>query len=82
MLVEGGLLAVGGSDSGAAAWVSRSGATWRAVTLPPELKKAGANLASAASRNGRAVLVGSIPAGNGSDQAGAIWVGPAGLLAP
>jgi hypothetical protein len=77
----GGLLAVGGNGTGAAAWVSSNGASWRPLSLPPALAVDGASVGAVAVRDGRAILVGTVPAGI-DNAASSIWTGSADLLAP
>ena len=82
--VDGGLVAIGGDERGAAAWVSSDGITWRPLPLPPEAVASGAGttLTGVAVADGRAYLVGQMVAA-GSDRAiGALWTGPATLLRP
>ncbi len=82
--VEGGLVAHGGDAAGPKAWVSADGVTWRPLALPPEAiaSGAGANLTGVAVADGRAYLVGQIVAPAGDRGIGALWTGPASLLAP
>lgn len=77
----GGLLAVGGNGPGARAWVSRDGTSWRALALPAALSVDGASVNSVAIRGGRALLIGTVPAGIDAP-ASSIWTGSAELLAP
>jgi hypothetical protein len=76
-----GLLAVGGVDTAAMAWVSADGVRWRRLVLPDVLGAPSASVQAVAIRDGRAILLGSIlnSAGN---PVSAIWVGPAELVAP
>ena len=82
--VEGGLVALGGDDAGPSAWASADGVTWRAVARPGEVVAAGsgATLTGAAVEAGRAFLVGQVPTASGDRAIGALWDGPATLLAP
>jgi hypothetical protein len=76
-----GLLAVGGVDAGALAWVSADGVRWRRLVLPDVLGAKDASVQAVAVRGDRAILLGSIlnAAGN---PVSAIWIGPAELVAP
>jgi hypothetical protein len=78
---SGGLLATGGNGSGAAAWVSGDGVSWRALALPAALAVDGASVDGVAARDGRALLIGTIPGGT-DNPASSIWTGSADLLAP
>jgi hypothetical protein len=80
-----GLVALGGDQSGAKAWTSGDGITWRPLDLPAEVTAGGPNAAlnGAAIVDGRAYLVGQVANSDGTDGAvGALWSGPATLLAP
>jgi hypothetical protein len=74
------LVAFGGNPAMALMWASRDGTSWRSVDLPSELTRPGAAVSGAAIRGGRAILVGSDPTGGSA--IGAIWQGPADILAP
>jgi hypothetical protein len=76
-----GLLAVGGVDTAAMAWVSADGVRWRRLVLPDVLSALNASVQAVAIRDERAILLGSIlnAAGN---PVSAIWIGPAELVAP
>jgi hypothetical protein len=76
-----GLLAVGGVDTAAMAWVSSDGVRWRRLVLPDVLGAPNASVQAVAIRDERAILLGSIlnPAGN---PVSAVWVGPADLVSP
>jgi hypothetical protein len=78
---DGGLLATGGNGPGAEAWVSLDGASWRPLELPKALAVNGASVGGVAVRDGRAVLIGAIPA-EINNPTSSIWTGPAELLAP
>lgn len=82
--VDGGLVALGGAAAGPKAWLSADGVTWRPLALPQEAvaSGAGANLTGVAVADGRAYLVGQIVAPAGDRGIGALWTGPASLLAP
>ena len=83
--VGDGLVALGGDQSGAKAWTSADGVTWRPLDLPAEAKDSGADAAlnGAAIVGGRAYLVGQIAKSGGAGGAtGALWSGPASLLTP
>jgi hypothetical protein len=79
------LVALGGDQTGAKAWVSADGVSWRALTLPTEVTEGGTDSAlnGAAIVDGRAYLVGQVP-GDGANggAVGAMWTGPAALLEP
>ena len=76
------LIALGSAeDKPQRAWSSADGSSWSAVELPGEVTP-GATVRAIAIANGIAVLVGQIEAPDGSIMVGAIWTGPAGLLAP
>jgi hypothetical protein len=77
--VDGGLVALGGGESGPRAWASIDGTTWRTVELPAAID-ASTSLSGALVANGRAFLGGQTTI-NGQ-AAGVIWSGPASLLAP
>jgi hypothetical protein len=83
--VGDGLVALGGDQSGAKAWTSADGVTWRPLELPAEVTDSGpeAALNGAAIVDGRAYLVGQA-AGSGAagGAVGALWTGPASLLTP
>lgn len=82
--VDGGLVAIGGSEGGPAAWLSSDGVAWRPLTLPPEAIAGGpgATLTGVAVADGRAYLVGQVVAPAGDRAIGALWTGPATLLKP
>ena len=82
--VDGGVAALGGDAAGPKAWISADGVTWRPLALPQEAvaSGAGANLTGVAVADGRAYLVGQIMAPAGDRGIGALWTGPASLLAP
>ena len=74
------VVAVGSRDDGIAdLWASRDGSTWGLVDLPGGLVP-GSSLVDVAVRGEAAVLVGQVPAPDGSVVVGAIWEGPASLL--
>ena len=83
--VGDGLVAFGGDQTGAKAWTSADGVTWRPLELPAEATDSGpdAALNGAAIVDGRAYLVGQV-AGSGAagGAVGALWSGPASLLTP
>lgn len=68
--VDGGLVALGGDDTGARAWASIDGETWRTVAVPADA----ATLTGAAVFDGRAWLSGQAQAGDVA--AAAAWVAP------
>jgi hypothetical protein len=79
------LVALGGDQTGAKAWVSADGISWRALTLPTEVTEGGTDAAlnGAAIVDGRAYLVGQVPGDGANGGAiGAVWSGPAALLEP
>ena len=78
---DGGLLATGGNGSGAMAWVSDDGASWRKLALPRALQVDGASVGGVAVRAGRAILIGAVSAGI-DNAVSSIWTGSAELLAP
>jgi hypothetical protein len=81
-VVDGHLVALGGTDDGLPeAWTSTDGAKWRSVVLP-EQALTGSAFTGVAVIGGTAVLVGQRDALNGTGAVGAIWTGPASLLAP
>ena len=80
-VVNDHLVALGGTEAGVPeAWTSADGSDWKPVSLPEEAGP-GTSL-TAVTAGGRAVLVGQVEAANGAGAIGAIWTGPAGLLAP
>jgi hypothetical protein len=80
---DGGLVALGADPRGPAAWASSDGAMWRPIELPAEATAGGpsANLISVAVVSGRAYLTGQLEDAAGRT-VGALWTGPASLLAP
>ncbi len=85
--VGDGLVALGGDQSGAKAWISADGVTWRPLELPAEVTASGpdAALNGAAVLDGRAYLVGQMARTDGGTSGGAVgamWSGPASLLTP
>ena len=76
--VKGRLVALGGGSAGPRIWASADGTSWRAVELPSGLATT-TSLTSAIVANDRAVLSGQTTI-NGK-AVGAIWIGPASLLA-
>jgi hypothetical protein len=81
-VVDGHLVALGGTENGLPeAWTSADGAQWRPVVLPDQALT-GSAFTSVAVIGGTAVLVGQMEAPNGAGAIGAIWTGPASLLAP
>ena len=80
--LDGHLLALGSDDDGLPlAFASGDGTKWVPIPLPAEAG-AGTTLNGVAVRNGVAVLVGQVPALDGSGAVGAVWTGPAALLEP
>jgi hypothetical protein len=77
--VPGGLVALGGDDTGPTMFVSPDGLAWRRVVLPETAR--GGYVTDVAVGNGRAVMVGGAIGANG-ETSSAAWVGPAELLAP
>jgi len=77
--VRGGLVALGGGPAGPRIWASADGTSWRAVELPSDVAPQ-TSLTAALVANDRAVLSGR--ATIGGKEVGAIWIGPASLLAP
>jgi hypothetical protein len=82
--VGGSLIALGGDRDGPAMWASADGASWRPLALPAEAKASGssATLTGVAVADGHAYLVGQVKAPTGARAIGAMWTGPASLLAP
>jgi hypothetical protein len=81
-VVDGHLVALGGTDDGLPElWASTDGAQWMSVVLP-EQALTGSAFSGVAVIGGTAVLVGQRDALNGTGAVGAIWTGPASLLAP
>jgi hypothetical protein len=81
-VIDGHLVALGGTEAGVPeAWTSADGSEWQPVSLPAEAR-AGASLAGVAVVDGTVVLVGQIEAPSGVGAQGAIWTGPANLVAP
>jgi hypothetical protein len=77
--VDGGLVAVGGGETGPALWASKDGTTWRPAMLPSG-SGAGTAFTSATIIGGGAVLTGQMTVDG--QARGVIWSGPASLLAP
>jgi hypothetical protein len=77
--VDGGLVALGGSATGPAVWVSIDGTSWRSVELPPGTDPT-TTFSSALISGGRALLTGQASVEGHS--VGVIWVGSATLLTP
>ena len=84
--VGDGLVALGGGDTGPAAWISADGISWRPLALPAEATESGVDgaLNGAAIVDGRAYLVGQVAdqGGAATGAHGALWSGPAELLQP
>ena len=82
--VGGSLVALGGDRDGPAISVSTDGATWHPLALPAEATANGssATLTGVAVADGHAYLVGQVKAPTGAGAIGALWTGPASLLAP
>ena len=82
--VDGGLVALGGDERGPSAWASADGVAWRAVALPADVDASGTGvtLTGAAVEAGRAFLVGQVVMPGAERAIGALWAGPAALLAP
>jgi hypothetical protein len=81
-VVDGHLVALGGNETGMPeAWTSTDGSDWSPLSLPGEAQS-GTTFSGVAVIGGSAVLVGQIEATNGPGAIGAIWSGPAALLAP
>jgi hypothetical protein len=71
------IVAIGSRDDGSIDLrASRDGSSWIPVDLPVGLE-AGSSLVDVAVRAGTAVLVGQVPAPDGTVAVGAIWTGPA-----
>jgi hypothetical protein len=80
-VVDDHLVALGSSDNKPQrAWSSADGSSWTAIDLPDEVAR-GATIGGMAASNGIAVLTGQVEAPDGSIVVGAIWTGPATLLA-
>jgi len=78
--VDDRVVAIGSRDDGTVeVRASRDGSRWVPVDLPRALEP-GSSLVDVAVRAGTAVLVGQVPAPDGSVTVGAIWTGPAALL--
>jgi hypothetical protein len=81
-VVDDHLVALGSSDNKPQrAWSSADGSSWTAIDLPDEVARV-ATIGGMAVSNGIAVLTGQVEAPDGSVVVGAIWTGPAKLLAP
>jgi hypothetical protein len=82
--VGGSLVALGGDRDGPRMWASADGASWRPLALPAEARTSGsaAALTGVAVAGGHAYLVGQVKAPTGTGTIGALWTGPASLLAP
>jgi hypothetical protein len=81
-VVDGHLVALGGTEAGdPEAWASVDGTDWKPVPLPAEAQQ-GTGLTGVAGLGGTAVLIGQVNAPGGVGAVGAIWSGPARLLAP
>ena len=84
--VGDGLVALGGGETGPAAWISSDGISWSPLALPVEATESGVDGAinGATIADGRAYLVGQIRSEGGAagDVRGALWSGPAALLQP
>jgi hypothetical protein len=65
-------------------WASADGASWHPLALPAEATASGssATLTGVAVADGHAYLVGQVKAPTGAGAIGALWTGPASLLAP
>jgi hypothetical protein len=75
-------VALGGTEVGdPEAWTSADGIDWTPVPLPVEAQR-GTGLTGVAVIGGTAVLIGQVNAPGGVGAIGAIWTGPARLLAP
>jgi len=79
VVVEGGLVALGGGESGPRLLASADGTSWRDLE-PPAGSDATTTLTGALVTGGRAFLTGQTTINGRS--VGAIWTGPATLLAP
>jgi len=78
--VDDRIVAIGSRDDGTLDLrASRDGSSWVPVDLPGGLEP-GSSLIDVAVRAGTAVLVGQVPAPDGTVTVGAIWTGPAALL--
>jgi hypothetical protein len=81
-VVDGHLVALGGTEAGdPEAWASVDGTDWKPVPLPAEAQQ-GTGLTGVAVLGSTAVLIGQVNAPGGVGAIGAIWTGPARLLAP
>jgi hypothetical protein len=81
-VVGGHLVALGGTEAGIPeAWTSLDGSVWRPITLPADAGP-GTTLRGIAVVSGTVALVGQVEAPDGTGAVGAIWTGPAGLIAP
>jgi hypothetical protein len=81
-LVDGHLVALGGTEAGdPEAWASVDGIDWKPVPLPMDAQHE-TGLTGVAVLGGTAVLIGQVNAPGGVGAIGAIWTGPARLLAP
>ena len=77
--IPGGLVALGGDDTGPTMWVSADGLAWRPVVLPETMR--GGYVTDVAVGHGRAVIIGGVIGPNG-ETSPAAWVGPSSLLEP
>jgi hypothetical protein len=81
-VVDDHLVALGSTEEGIPrAWASADGSVWTPVPLPDEARP-GTTLSAIAVIDGTAVLVGQVQSVDGTGAVGAIWTGPASLLAP
>jgi hypothetical protein len=81
-VVDGHLVVLGGTEAGdPEAWASADGTDWTPVPLPAEAQQE-TGLTGVAVIGGTAVLIGQVNAPGGVGAIGAIWTGPARLLAP
>jgi hypothetical protein len=82
--VGGSLVALGGDRDGPTIWASADGTSWHPLALPAEAGTSGssATLTDVAVADGHAFLTGQIKAPTGAGAIGALWTGPASLLAP
>jgi hypothetical protein len=81
-VADGHILALGSTEAAVPeAWSSADGSTWQPIELPAEARLGG-TVSGVAIVGGTAVLVGQMVAPDGTGAIGAIWTGPATLLAP
>jgi hypothetical protein len=80
-LIDGQLIAFEVNPNGGhmSVWASRTGTEWRPLVMPGALGN-DTEVLDLAAANGVAVVVGRVPAPDGSGTIGAMWTGPSTLL--